>query len=158
MKQVPLFSRLLVAVFVLFLSSIASAEKISPAKNEWAVFQMAGFNLMWGKSPDTIGFEWAFIIKISNEDIHSIKIYDVTDKTNVLLVEDNAVEINDGKWVGQSVEEIIKKGSNHWVYNSADVRKRFRVVFTTSNGESKELIQSTFHPASERRMMLMTLG
>jgi len=158
MSRLSEFARTVLTVSLLLLSATSFAQKVAPAQNEWAGFQMAGFNLMWGKTRDIIALEWAFIIQISNSDISSIKIYDVTENSEILLVEDNAVKLKQGRWVGRSAEEQIKKGSDHWVYNGADVKKRFKAVFTTPNGETKELIQSTFHPASERRMMLLTLG
>ena len=158
MKYLSPFSRLIFTVLMVLMSATALAQKVMPAQNEWAGFQMAGFNLMWGKTRDSIALEWAFIIQISNDDVRSIKIYDVTDNAEVLLVEDKSIQLKQGKWVGRSMEEQIKKGGDHWVYSGGDVRKRFRAVFTTSNGETKELIQTTFHPAVERRMMLVTLG
>lgn len=132
--------------------------KPSAAENDWGKFKMAGFNLGWGKTKDTITFEWQFILQVNNPDVKQIKIYDITDSIETLLVNDKSVTLKNGNWLGNTPSEEVKKKSNHWVYSDVDISKKFKAVLTDSRGQTRELIQRTNHPAKERRLMLMTLG
>lgn len=132
--------------------------KPSAAENDWAKFMMAGFNFGWGKTKDNISFEWKFILQVKKTDIRQIKIYDITESSETLLINDESVKLKSGNWLGSTPSEEIEKKSNHWIYSDADIKKKFKAILIDSKGQTRELIQRTNHPAKERRLMLMTLG
>ncbi len=95
--------------------------------------------------------QWQFGFKTKQPvQLESVRVDDVTGPAPVLLVNDQAPQLNGGVWSATSGEIDPRSGANSWLYDSAESVRTFRFTITNLNGQTDVLEQvSRFSPGAK---------
>ena len=102
---------------------------------------------------------WAFGIKLKQPiQLRSIRIEDVTEGTSVLLVNDQAPQVEAGAWTGYTGAIEPTASSLPWLFDNNPAKRTFRFTITDLNGQDSVLEQTVTYTVKSKKDLIKWYG
>lgn len=102
---------------------------------------------------------WTFGIKLKQPvQLRSIRIEDVTDGSPVLLVNDQAPQVEGGAWTGYTGAIEPSATALPWLFDNAPAKRTFRFTVTDLNGQDSVLEQIVTYPVKTKKDLIKWYG
>ena len=98
---------------------------------------------------------WTFGIKLRQPiQLRSIRIEDVTEGTSVLLVNDQAPEVEANAWTGYTGAIEPTASSLPWLFDNNPAKRTFRFTITDLNGQDSVLEQTVTYTMKSKKDLI----
>jgi len=102
---------------------------------------------------------WTFGIKLKQPiQLRSIRIEDVTEGTSVLLVNDQAPQVEAGAWTGYTGAIEPTASSLPWLFDNNPAKRTFRFTITDLNGQDSVLEQTVTYAMKSKKDLIKWYG
>jgi hypothetical protein len=102
---------------------------------------------------------WTFGIKLRQPmQLRSIRIEDVTEGTSVLLVNDQAPQVEANAWTGYTGAIEPTASSLPWLFDNSPAKRTFRFTVTDLNGQDSVLEQTVTYSMKSKRDLIKWYG
>ena len=102
---------------------------------------------------------WTFGIKLRQPiQLRSIRIEDVTEGTSVLLVNDQAPQVEAGAWTGYTGAIEPTASSLPWLFDNNPAKRTFRFTITDLNGQDSVLEQTVTYAMKAKKDLIKWYG
>jgi len=102
---------------------------------------------------------WTFGIKLRQPiQLRSIRIEDVTEGTSVLLVNDQAPQVEANAWTGYTGAIEPTASSLPWLFDNNPAKRTFRFTVTDLNGQDSVLEQTVTYTVKSKRDLIKWYG
>ena len=102
---------------------------------------------------------WTFGIKLKQPvQLRSIRIEDVTDGSPVLLVNDQAPQVEGGAWTGYTGAIEPSASALPWLFDNTPAKRTFRFTVTDLNGQDSVLEQTVTYPVKTKKDLIKWYG
>jgi hypothetical protein len=102
---------------------------------------------------------WTFGIKLKQPiQLRSIRIEDVTEGTSVLLVNDQAPQVEAGAWTGYTGAIEPTASSLPWLFDNNPAKRTFRFTITDLNGQDSVLEQTVTYAMKAKKDLIKWYG
>jgi hypothetical protein len=102
---------------------------------------------------------WTFGIKLRQPiQLRSIRIEDVTEGTSVLLVNDQAPEVEANAWTGYTGAIEPTASSLPWLFDNNPAKRTFRFTVTDLNGQDSVLEQTVTYSMKSKKDLIKWYG
>jgi hypothetical protein len=102
---------------------------------------------------------WTFGIKLKQPvQLRSIRVEDVTEGSPVLLVNDQAPQVEGGAWTGYTGAIEPSASALPWLFDNAPARRTFRFTVTDLNGQESVLEQTVTYPVKTKKDLIKWYG
>ena len=102
---------------------------------------------------------WTFGIKLKQPiQLRSIRIEDVTEGTSVLLVNDQAPQVEAGAWTGYTGAIEPTASSLPWLFDNNPAKRTFRFTITDLNGQDSVLEQTVTYTVKSKKDLIKWYG
>lgn len=134
---------------------------LSHGRPEWAksgsiTVRMAGLNPVPGKTKQ---IAYGFCFEDSTKDVpKAVRIDDVSDPTEILILEDMQPQMKDGVWVGSTRSLDASAPEIYWLTYLDDTTRVFRIRITRSDGSEVVLYQAWIMPSFLKSIVRGALG
>jgi hypothetical protein len=103
--------------------------------------------------------QWQFSLKTKGPtQLQSVRLEEITGPTPLLLVNDQAPELNAGTWTGMSGEIDPRSATTSWLFSPGDSAQTFRFVITGLDGQTDTLEQTTVFSHSAKAAIRRQYG
>jgi hypothetical protein len=98
---------------------------------------------------------WTFGIKLKQPvQLRSIRVEDVTEGSPVLLVNDQAPQVEGGAWTGYTGAIEPSASALPWLFDNTPARRTFRFTVTDLNGQESVLEQTVTYPVKAKKDLI----
>ena len=98
---------------------------------------------------------WTFGIKLRQPiQLRSIRIEDVTEGTSVLLVNDQAPQVEANAWTGYTGAIEPTASSLPWLFDNNPAKRTFRFTITDLNGQESVLEQTVTYAVKSKKDLI----
>jgi hypothetical protein len=102
---------------------------------------------------------WTFGIRLKQPlQLRSIRIEDVTEGTPVLLVNDQAPQLEGNAWTGYTGAIEPTAAALPWLFESTPAKRTFRFTVTDLNGQDSVLEQTIAYPVKTKKELIKWYG
>jgi hypothetical protein len=102
---------------------------------------------------------WTFGIKLKQPvQLRSIRVEDVTEGSPVLLVNDQAPQVEGGAWTGYTGAIEPSASALPWLFDNTPARRTFRFTVTDLNGQESVLEQTVTYPVKTKKDLIKWYG
>jgi hypothetical protein len=102
---------------------------------------------------------WTFGIKLKQPvQLRSIRVEDVTEGSPVLLVNDQAPQVEGGAWTGYTGAIEPSASALPWLFDNTPARRAFRFTVTDLNGQESVLEQTVTYPVKTKKDLIKWYG
>jgi len=102
---------------------------------------------------------WTFGIKLKQPvQLRSIRIEDVTEGSPVLLVNDQAPQVEGGAWTGYTGAIEPSASALPWLFDNTPAKRTFRFTVTDLNGQDSVLEQTVTYPVKTKKDLIKWYG
>jgi hypothetical protein len=102
---------------------------------------------------------WTFGIKLRQPvQLRSIRVEDVTEGSPVLLVNDQAPQVEGGAWMGYTGAIEPSASALPWLFDTTPARRTFRFTVTDLNGQESVLEQTVTYPVKTKKDLIKWYG
>jgi hypothetical protein len=102
---------------------------------------------------------WTFGIKLRQSiQLRSIRIEDVTEGTSVLLVNDQAPQVEANAWTGYTGAIEPTASSLPWLFDNSPAKRTFRFTVTDLNGQDSVLEQTVTYSMKSKKDLIKWYG
>lgn len=102
---------------------------------------------------------WTFGIKLKQPvQLRSIRIEDVTEGSPVLLVNDQAPQVEGGAWMGYTGAIEPSASALPWLFDNTPAKRTFRFTVTDLNGQESVLEQTVTYPVKTKKDLVKWYG
>lgn len=102
---------------------------------------------------------WTFGIKLRQPiQLRSIRIEDVTEGTPVLLINDQAPQVEAGVWTGYTGAIEPTASSLPWLFDNNPAKRTFRFTITDLNGQDSVLEQTVTYSVKSKKDLIKWYG
>jgi hypothetical protein len=102
---------------------------------------------------------WTFGIKLKQPaQLRSIRVEDVTEGSPVLLVNDQAPQVEGGMWTGYTGAIEPSASALPWLFDNTPARRTFRFTVTDLNGQESVLEQTVTYPVKTKKDLIKWYG
>lgn len=102
---------------------------------------------------------WTFGIKLRQPiQLRSIRIEDVTEGTSVLLVNDQAPQVEANAWTGYTGAIEPTASSLPWLFDNNPAKRTFRFTVTDLNGQDSVLEQTVTYSMKSKKDLIKWYG
>jgi hypothetical protein len=102
---------------------------------------------------------WTFGIKLRQAiQLRSIRIEDVTEGTSVLLVNDQAPQVEANAWTGYTGAIEPTASSLPWLFDNNPAKRTFRFTITDLNGQDSVLEQTVTYTMKSKKDLIKWYG
>jgi hypothetical protein len=102
---------------------------------------------------------WTFGLKLKQAvQLRSIRIEDVTEGTPVLLVNDQAPQVEAGAWSGYTGAMEPSASALPWLFDNNPAKRTFRFTVTDLNGQDSVLEQTVTYPVKSKKELIKWYG
>jgi hypothetical protein len=102
---------------------------------------------------------WTFGIKLRQPiQLRSIRIEDVTEGTSVLLVNDQAPQVEANAWTGYTGAIEPTASSLPWLFDNNPAKRTFRFTITDLNGQDSVLEQTVTYSVKSKKELIKWYG
>ncbi len=102
---------------------------------------------------------WTFGIKLRQPiQLRSIRIEDVTEGTSVLLVNDQAPQVEANAWTGYTGAIEPTASSLPWLFDNSPAKRTFRFTVTDLNGQDSVLEQTVTYSMKSKKDLIKWYG
>ncbi|MBV8099168.1 MAG: hypothetical protein JOZ31_08420 [Verrucomicrobia bacterium] len=102
---------------------------------------------------------WTFGLKLKQPvQLRSIRIEDVTEGSPVLLVNDQAPQVQGGAWTGYTGAIEPSASALPWLFDNTPARRTFRFTVTDLNGQDSVLEQTVTYPVKTKKDLIKWYG
>jgi hypothetical protein len=102
---------------------------------------------------------WTFGIKLRQPiQLRSIRIEDVTEGTSVLLVNDQAPQVEANAWTGYTGAIEPTASSLPWLFDNNPAKRTFRFTVTDLNGQDSILEQTVTYSMKSKKDLIKWYG
>ena len=102
---------------------------------------------------------WTFGIRLKQPvQLRSIRIEDVTEGSPVLLVNDQAPQVEGGAWNGYTGAIEPSASALPWLFDNTPAKRTFRFTVTDLNGQDSVLEQAVTYPVKTKKDLTKWYG
>ena len=102
---------------------------------------------------------WTFGIRLKQPvQLRSIRIEDVTEGSPVLLVNDQAPQVEGGAWNGYTGAIEPSASALPWLFDNTPAKRTFRFTVTDLNGQDSVLEQIVTYPVKTKKDLIKWYG
>ncbi|MBV8211987.1 MAG: hypothetical protein JOZ08_02030 [Verrucomicrobia bacterium] len=102
---------------------------------------------------------WTFGLKLRQPvQLRSIRIEDVTEGSPVLLVNDQAPQVEANAWTGYTGAIEPSASALPWLFDNAPAKRTFRITVTDLNGQDSVLEQPVTYPVKTKKDLIKWYG
>ena len=102
---------------------------------------------------------WTFGLKLKQPvQLRSIRIEDVTEGSPVLLVNDQAPQVDGSAWTGYTGAIEPSASALPWLFDNTPAKRTFRFTVTDLNGQDSVLEQSVTYPVKTKKDLIKWYG
>lgn len=102
---------------------------------------------------------WTFGLKLGQPvQLRSIRIEDVTEGSPVLLVNDQAPQVEGGAWTGYTGAIEPSASALPWLFDNTPAKRTFRFTVTDLNGQDSVLEQTVTYPVKTKKDLVKWYG
>jgi hypothetical protein len=102
---------------------------------------------------------WTFGIQLKQPvQLRSIRVEDVTEGSPVLLINDQAPQVEGGAWTGYTGAIEPSASALPWLFDNTPARRTFRFTVTDLNGQESVLEQTVTYPVKTKKDLIKWYG
>jgi len=102
---------------------------------------------------------WTFGLKLRQPvQLRSIRIEDVTEGSPVLLVNDQAPQVEGSAWTGYTGAIEPSASALPWLFDNTPAKRTFRFTVTDLNGQDSVLEQTVTYPVKTKKDLIKWYG
>jgi hypothetical protein len=102
---------------------------------------------------------WTFGLKLRQPvQLRSIRIEDVTEGSPVLLVDDQAPQVEGSAWTGYTGAIEPSASALPWLFDNTPAKRTFRFTVTDLNGQDSVLEQTVTYPVKTKKDLVKWYG